>query len=89
MKPLQELVLPVVELDDHSVIGALLNYPPVVKMMSDDLTWTQQVGDAVANQQQDLLDAIQQLRDEADAKGVLKSDEKVSVESKGDNIVIE
>lgn len=29
MKPLQELVLPVIELDHHSVIGALLNYPPI------------------------------------------------------------
>ena len=53
---------------DGSVVS-LLNYPDVVKMMSDDLAWTQQLGDAIAYQQKDVLVAIQQLRDEAVAKG--------------------
>ena len=42
-------------------------------MMNDDLEWTEQLGDAAANQQKDLLVAIQQLRDEAVAKDILKS----------------
>lgn len=72
---------------DGSVIS-LLNYPDIVKMMSDDLTWTQQLGDAAADQEQDLLMAIQQLRDEAMNKGVLQSTDKVVVEKKDDNVVI-
>jgi hypothetical protein len=68
---------------------ALLNYPDLVKMMSGDLQWTQQLGAAIATQQDDLLTAIQQLRDEAQAKGLLKSTDKVLVEESGDNIVIQ
>ncbi len=64
---------------DGSVIS-LLNYPEVVKMMSDDLEWTQSLGDAIAYQQKDVLIAIQQLRDEAVAKGVIKTDDKVQVD---------
>ena len=48
-------------------------------MMSDDLDWTQSLGDALAYQQKDVLIAIQQLRDEAVAKGIIKTDDKVDV----------
>ena len=72
---------------DGSVIS-LLNYPEVVKMMSDDLEWTQTLGDAIAYQQKDVLIAIQQLRDEAVAKGAIKTDDKVQVTTENDNVVI-
>ena len=72
---------------DGSVIS-LLNYPDVVKMMSDDLEWTQALGDAIAYQQKDVLVAIQQLRDEAVAKGVIKTDDKMQVVEENDNVVI-
>ena len=49
---------------DGSIVS-LLNYPKVLEMMSDDLDWTQQLGEAAVNQQKDLLVAIQQLRDQA------------------------
>jgi hypothetical protein len=73
---------------DGSVIS-LLNYPEIVKMMSDDLDWTQSLGDALAYQQKDVLIAIQQLRDEAVAKGVIKTDDKIKVVTEGDNVVIQ
>lgn len=73
---------------DGSIIS-LLNYPEIVKMMSDDLEWTQDFGDALAYQQKDVLIAIQQLREEAVAKGVIKSDDKMKVETSGDNIIIQ
>ncbi|WP_445299317.1 DUF3300 domain-containing protein [Mesorhizobium sp. NZP2298] len=73
---------------DGSVIS-LLNYPEIVKMMSDDLDWTQTLGEAIAYQQKDVLLAIQQLRGEAVAKGVIKTDDKVKVEKQADNIVIQ
>lgn len=66
----------------------LLNYPDIVKMMSDDLDWTQTLGDGIAYQQKDVLVAIQQLRDEAVAKGVIKTDDKIQVVKENDNVVI-
>ena len=73
---------------DGSVIS-LLNYPEVVKMMNDDLEWTQLLGNAIAYQQSDVLIAIQQLRDEAIEHDIIKTDDKVKVETSGDNIVIQ
>lgn len=73
---------------DGSVIS-LLNYPDVVKMMSDDLDWTQSLGDAIANQQKDVLVAIQQLRDEAVAKGIIKTDDKIKVVHEENNVIIQ
>ena len=73
---------------DGSVIS-LLNYPEVVTMMSGDLEWTQALGDALANQQKEVLIAIQQLRDEAVAKDIIKSDDKIQVVSLGDNVIIQ
>ncbi|MBX4968452.1 DUF3300 domain-containing protein [Rhizobium binae] len=72
---------------DGSVIS-LLNYPDIVKMMSEDLDWTQSLADALANQQKDVLIAIQQLRDEAVAKNIIKTDDKVTVVTENDNIII-
>ncbi|MEF0942952.1 DUF3300 domain-containing protein [Rhizobium sp. BR 362] len=73
---------------DGSVIS-LLNYPEVVKMMSDDLEWTQAFGNALTNQQKDVLVAIQQLRDEAVAKGIIKSDDKITIVNENDNVIIQ
>lgn len=72
---------------DGSIIS-LLNYPTVLTMMNDDLAWTQQLGEAVVDQQKDVLVAIQQLRDKAVADGTIKSDSKVIVETKNDNVII-
>ncbi|CDM60938.1 DUF3300 domain-containing protein [Rhizobium favelukesii] len=72
---------------DGSVIS-LLNYPDIVKMMSEDLDWTQSLADALTNQQKDVLIAIQQLRDEAVAKNIIKTDDKVTVVMENENVVI-
>jgi len=42
-------------------------------MMSDQLDWTQQVGDALLAQQEDVLNAVQVLRGRAHAAGTLRS----------------
>lgn len=73
---------------DDSIIS-LLNYPEIVKMMSDDLDWTQALGSALSYQQKDVLIAIQNLRDKAVASGVIKTDGKVKVETQGENVVIQ
>jgi hypothetical protein len=73
---------------DGSVIS-LLNYPEILGMMNDDLDWTEALGQAVTNQQKDVLQAIQQLRDRAVAQGVLKSDDKTKVVQQNNKVVIQ
>lgn len=72
---------------DGSIVS-LLNYPEIVKMMNDDLDWVEELGHAVTNQEQDVLSAIQQLREQAVASGVLKSNDKVVVEPAGSAVVV-
>ncbi len=57
-------------------IRNLLNYPEVISMMSQDLDWTQDLGEAVVGQQADVIKAIQTFRAKAQSAGNLKSDDK-------------
>ena len=58
---------------DESVI-ALLNYPEVLRQLSDDIDWTLQLGEAVVYQQADVMAAVQRFRDRAVMAGNLKTD---------------
>ena len=73
---------------DPSVI-ALINYPDVVERLNADLDWTQRLGDAVLDQQGDVMDAIQQARNEAVAAGYLKSDDKQVIVQEKETVVIQ
>ncbi len=74
-------------------IQALLSYPTVLKMMNDKISWTTQLGQAVAANQGEVMAAIQHVRREAQAAGNLASNDKqvVNVQGSGDasTIVIE
>ncbi|MGE0226413.1 MAG: DUF3300 domain-containing protein [Acetobacteraceae bacterium] len=54
-------------------VKSLVPFPDVLAMMNDQLDWTQQVGDAVLAQQDDVLNAVQVLRGRAQAAGALQS----------------
>ena len=69
-------------------IVALLNYPDVVNMMNRDLEWTEQLGDAVVNQQADVVSAIGRFRQRAQAAGNLRTDERQVVEYQQNEIRI-
>jgi hypothetical protein len=73
---------------DSSVLG-LLNYPEVVEQMNQDLDWASRLGDAVINQQQDLMDAIQRFRTQAYSVGNLKSGEHTTIIREKEIIKIE
>jgi hypothetical protein len=60
-------------------VKSLVPFPQILQMMSDQLDWTQRLGDAVLAQQKDVLDAIQRLRQRAQANGSLKSNEQQTV----------
>lgn len=63
-------------------VKSLVNFSQVLTMMSEKLEWTQQIGDAFLAQQQDVMQAVQQLRGKAQASGNLQttSEQKVIVE---------
>ena len=60
-------------------VKSLVPFPDVLTLMNDQLEWTQQVGDALLAQQQDVFNAIQVLRGRAQASGALQSGPQQSV----------
>ena len=70
-------------------VKSLLNYPDVVKMMSNDLDWTSALGEAVVADQGAVLESVQVFRRQAKAAGNLKSDTKQVVKSEKEVIIIE
>ncbi|WP_371373724.1 DUF3300 domain-containing protein [Thalassotalea aquiviva] len=70
-------------------IKALLPFPAVVNKMSNELTWTQQIGDAFLEAQAQVLESIQTLRQQADEAGNLTKMENMKVTRVEKVIVIE
>ena len=60
-------------------VKSLTATPDVLDMMSNQLSWTQQLGDAVLAQQPDVMDAIQRLRTKAQANNKLASNKQQTV----------
>ncbi len=82
---------PKLPLDDKwdDAVKTLLNYPDVVKMMSNDLDWTSALGEAVVADQGAVLEGVQSFRRRAQAAGNLKSDDKQVVKAEKEIIIIE
>ncbi|MFA5956390.1 DUF3300 domain-containing protein [Hyphomicrobium sp.] len=70
-------------------IKALLLFPDVLKTMSDQLDWTQNLGTAFTNQQAEVMDEVQFLRSKASASGHLKNNSQQTIKQDGDTYVIE
>ena len=62
-------------------VKSLVNFPDQLSVMSDKLDITMKIGDAFIDQQQDVMNTIQVLRNKANASGNLKNNDqqKVSV----------
>jgi hypothetical protein len=60
-------------------VKSLIATPDVLAMMSEKLDWTEKLGDAVVDQQPDVMDAIQRLRAKAQANDKLKSTKQQTV----------
>jgi Protein of unknown function (DUF3300) len=63
-------------------IQALAALPDVVKLLSENIKWTTDLGNAFLAQQKDVMDAVQRMRKKAKDAGNLKSSEQVKVETK-------
>jgi hypothetical protein len=69
-------------------VKSLCALPDVLKQMSDNLDWTQDLGDAFLEQQNDLLDTVQRMRGIAYDAGNLKSSEQQVVTQNPDKIIV-
>jgi hypothetical protein len=70
-------------------VKAMTQFPAVLANMSQNLAWTSELGDAYVNQQQDLSQAIQTMRERARQVGNLDNTPQEKVSTKGQTIVIE
>ncbi len=66
---------------DPSIQG-LAALPDVVKLLSENIKWTTDLGNAFLAQQSDVMDAVQRMRKKAQDAGNLKSSEQQKVEVK-------
>src|SRR5207245_5053857 len=70
-------------------LKALTQFPAVLGNMSRNLAWTSELGDAYVNQQQELSQAIQTMRERAKQAGNLNTTPQEKVETSGNTIVIQ
>lgn len=71
-------------------VKSLVSFPPVLGMMGSQLSWTQELGNAVLAQQSDVMNAIQTLRAKAQQSGALTSTSQQTVSGgNGSPIVIQ
>ncbi len=70
-------------------VKALTAFPAVLGNMDKNLSWTSSLGDAYYNQQQDLMDAVQIMRQRAQRTGNLKSTPQQAVTDQDSTISID
>jgi hypothetical protein len=73
---------------DPSVL-ALLPFPSVLDMMARDPNWTGQLGNAVLGQRDEVMDAVQRLRQQAYDYGYLRSNSDIDVIDQGGYVEIQ
>jgi hypothetical protein len=70
-------------------VKALLQFPSILDNMNKNLAWTSALGDAYANAPEDVMNAVQVLRQRARAAGTLKTTTQDTVTTQDQSIVIE
>jgi hypothetical protein len=70
-------------------VKALTQFPQVLANMNQNLAWTSELGDAYVNQQQNVTQAIQTMRQKAQQAGNLKNTPQENVTTQGQTIVIQ
>jgi hypothetical protein len=60
-------------------VKALTQFPSVLDNMAHNLSWTSSLGQAFANQQSDVMAAVQAMRAKAQAAGTLQSNSQITV----------
>jgi len=70
-------------------VKALTQFPTVLANLDKDLSWTSELGDANYNQQADVMQAIQFMRQKAEEAGNLKTTPQQTVTTQGSTVVIQ
>src|ERR1700756_5686023 len=70
-------------------VKALTQFPTVLANLDKNITWTSGLGDAYTNQQQDVMSAVQVMRQKAQQSGNLQSTPQQTVTTQGQTIVIQ
>jgi uncharacterized membrane protein YgcG len=69
-------------------VKALTAFPSVLGNMDKNLSWTSSLGDAYYNQQQDVMNAVQVMRQRAQQAGNLKTTQQQTVTDQGSTVTI-
>src|SRR5208282_2112685 len=67
----------------------LTAFPSVLGNMDKNLSWTSSLGDAYYNQEQDVMDAVQVMRQRAQQAGNLSTTPQQNVTTEGPNVVFQ
>src|SRR3984893_5335511 len=70
-------------------VKALAQFPSVLENMDKNLSWTSSLGEAYASEPEDVTNAVQQMRQQAQKAGHLNSNEQERVTEQGNTIIIE
>jgi hypothetical protein len=87
----QELVAAARQQNWDPSIQALVAFPEVINLLSSNIRWTTDLGNAFLAQQADVMNAVQRMRAQAKAAGKLNSNaqETVTTETQGDQTAID
>ncbi len=69
-------------------VKSLVPFPQVLHMLDENLTWTEQLGDAFLSSEKAVMASVQRLRKQAQEAGHLKSNQYADVEDQNSQIVI-
>ena len=69
-------------------VKALIAFPSIIENLDRNLDWTSQLGNAYYNQPQDVMSAVQEMRQRAYEAGNLRSTQQLAVEYQPGDIVI-
>jgi len=69
-------------------VKALTQFPSVLDNLAHNLSWTSSLGQAFANQQPDVMAAVQTMRSRAQAAGTLQSNSQIAVTQPAANTIV-
>ena len=69
-------------------VKALTQFPSVLDNLAHNLSWTSSLGQAFANQQADVMAAVQAMRAKAQAAGTLQSNSQITVTQPAANTIV-
>ena len=69
-------------------VKALTQFPSVLENLAHNLSWTSSLGQAFANQQSDVMAAVQVMRAKAQAAGTLQSNSQITVTQSAPSTIV-